>query len=85
MWVNALQDIRSREKQEKNRISDLLVEIRIRKEEIVRSQTDIDARLVASAELQVEIETAKQKGTIFTSHMLLLTQREKIFREKFFE
>lgn len=79
VWVNALQDIRSREKQEKNRISDLLVEIRIRKEEIVRSQTDIDARLVASAELQVEIETAKQQGTIFTSHMLLLTQRGKFF------
>ena len=79
VWVNALQDIRSREKQEKNRISDLLVEIRIRKEEIVRSQTDIDARLVASAELQVEIETAKQKGTVFTFHMLLLTQREKFF------
>jgi hypothetical protein len=65
VWVNALQDIRGREKQEKNRISDLLVEIRIRKEEIGRCQTDIDARLLASAELQLEIETAKQKGKLF--------------------
>jgi hypothetical protein len=65
VWVNALQDVRGREKQEKNRISDLLVEIRIRKEEIGRCQTDIDARLLASAELQLEIETAKQKGKLF--------------------
>lgn len=67
VWVNTLQDVKSREKKEKSRVLELSTEIRTREEEASRSRAAIDADVTALGVLEKEVEDAKLKGEINTS------------------
>lgn len=63
-WINALQDVKNRIKNDKNRITEISVEIRIRDEEIGRSKLSINNENENLKQLESELETAKSKGII---------------------
>lgn len=63
-WINALQDVKNRIKNDKNRITEISVEIRIRDEEIGRSKLSINNENENFKQLESELETAKSKGII---------------------
>jgi hypothetical protein len=67
VWVNTLQDVKSREKKEKSRVLELSTEIRTREEEAARSRAAIDADVSALGVLEKEVEDAKLKGEIIIS------------------
>ena len=62
VWSNALQDIKHRIKSDKNRITEISIEIRVREEEIGRSKSAIESEMKDSKYLETELETAKSKG-----------------------
>jgi hypothetical protein len=73
VWVNTLQDVKSREKKEKSRVLELSTEIRTREEEAARSRAAIDADVSALDVLEKEVEDAKLKGEINTSALFFFT------------
>ena len=62
IWMNALQDIKNRLKSDKNRISEISVEIRIREEEIGRSRSSVDTETLSLKNMEIELERAKTQG-----------------------
>ena len=72
VWANALQDVRSRDKQERSRMAEILVELRLRKEEIGRCEADIEAKMAAAKALEDEIDAARRKGKSLSSCCIIL-------------
>ena len=62
IWVNALQEIKNREKNEKSRMTEISVENRIREEEIGRSKDALAAETANLQRLESELADAKSKG-----------------------
>ena len=62
VWINAVQDVKNRIKNDKNRITEISIEIRVREEEIGRAKLEIESEMNNSKYLETELETAKSKG-----------------------